>query len=465
MVKPSQSIQKTHLKNMLILVILVILAVSAVPENSTPPKYKTFGRKQQVNHTPKLGDLMRIWIVYVGQGDGILIQMPSKFNYQSLLSDNSDESSERIDILIDGGSHSPSNETRMRDFLKSLYPQSTMSIEHAVITHHDSDHVTGLTKILNDSLIGVQYIYHNGLASYAIKDEILNYIGSNSNSISTTNRFMARIESDGETLNEDDLIDGINKLRQRHNDNDFHRIYKNLAKAIIDKEEPQNVSEFIRAREGERFIKDVEGSQGRILTDIELQIIWPQQNLKSYKNNWGKTINGNSLTFRIKYLDFEMLFTGDHHDQSEKALVEYLSNAGNGHLLDCDVLKVPHHGSKYNLKEFVVSNGSQPVLCVASMGQRGFSTSWRHPCTKVIKWAGKAHRFYSTYIHEKKFKWNDMHDKDKRNDMVELKHILIETDGIWFRLVEVDIDANNLNTPPTVQQARRGNGTQWILAK
>ena len=58
-----------------------------------------------------------------------------------------------------------------------------------------------------------------------------------------------------------------------------------------------------------------------------------------------------------------------------------------------------------------------------------------------------------------------MHDEDKRNDMVELKHILIETDGIWFRLVEVDIDANNLNTPPTVQQARRGNGTQWILAK
>lgn len=460
-----KSIQKNHFILLLVSLFILIAVVSVEPTGFTPPEYKTFEREQSTDYSPNQSDLMRIWIVYVGQGDGILIQMPSKFNYEAATNENSDELSERIDILIDGGSHSSENERRMLNFIKTLYHSAVINIEHAVITHHDSDHVNGLTKILNDPTIGVQYIYHNGLASYALKDEILNYIGNTSSVIMLSNRFMARLENEGTTLKEADLINGINKLRQGHISNKYHGIYKNLANAITEKEEPQRVSEFYRVWEGERFIKEVENSLGRNLSDIELQVIWPQERLKAYKKNWGKTINGNSVTFRLKYHDFEMLFTGDHNEYSEEALIAHLENNNNEHLLDCDVLKVPHHGSKHNLEKFIVANGTQPVLSVASMGYRGFFTNWHHPSTDVIKWAGKAHRFYSTYIHERRFKWSDMNDEEKHNDMLELKHILIETDGLWFRLVEVDIDANNLNNPPTVQQTRRGNGTRWIKAK
>lgn len=465
MAKFFKSPRNTQRIILLTCVFLVSLVSWAVTSSSTPPEYKTFRRDQLVNYSPENRDLMRIWIVYVGQGDGILIQLPTKYNYDTIFDDNSDDNSERIDIMIDGGSHSQENETLMLNFFKSLYHQLPITIEHSVITHHDSDHVKGLMRILEDPTIGVQYIYHNGLASYVLKDEFLENIGATSKAIRTGNRFMARYDSESKILNEADLISGLNKLRKGHNNNDFHRIYKNLAKAIIEKKEPQNVSEFNRVWEGERFVKEIEGSIGRNLADLEFQVIWPQQNLNAYGSDWGKTINGNSVTFRIKYHDFEILFTGDHNEYSEEALISYLKNSNNEHLLDCDVLKVPHHGSKHNKIEFFKSNSPRCVLCVASMGHRGFFSNWQHPSTDVIKWAGGAHRFYSTYIHERRFRWSDMNDEEKQNDMLEPKHILIETDGDWFRLVEVDINASNLNTPPTVQQTRRGNGTRWIKAK
>ena len=98
------------------------------------------------------------------------------------------------------------------------------------------------------------------------------------------------------------------------------------------------------------------------------------------------------------------------------------------------------------------------------MGSTGFNQSWKHPSTDVIKWAGGAHRFYSTYIHERRFKWNDMINVKKRDEMKEIKHILIETDGLMFRVVEVEVDSPNLNHPPSVEEVNRANGTRWIKA-
>lgn len=469
MAKFLRSPQNTKRIILLTCVFLISLVSWAVTSSSTPPKYKTFSRDQRIEYLPEESDLMRIWIVYVGQGDGILIQLPSKYNYDSNPDDNLDEKSERIDITIDGGSSYSRNKTRMLEFLQSIYTEPTITIEHAVITHHDKDHIFGLTTILNGSAIAVQNIYHNGLASYRPTAEIQNDIQNSSgaivlDSLNNIKRVLACLESDRTTLKRDYLISNIESLRRKLNRGDFHGIYEDLAHAIIEKEEPQNVAAFDRAWEGKRFIGEKEDSLRSPLEDLELKVIWPQENLKKYKG-WSETINGNSMTFQIKYNDFEMLFTGDLNELSEKALIEYLKQNGKENLLNCDVLKVPHHGSDHNLKEFIASNGSRFVLSVASMGKQGFNTRWKHPSTDVVKWAGGAHRFYSTYIHERKFKWSDMTDETKLNDLLEQKHILIETDGKWFRLVEVDLDSIDLNKPPTVQQTRRGNGTRWIKTK
>ena len=46
---------------------------------------------------------------------------------------------------------------------------------------------------------------------------------------------------------------------------------------------------------------------------------------------------------------------------------------------------------------------------------------------------------------------------------------MIETDGVWFRIVEVPApdlgDKHSPLTVPTVRQTKRGNGTRWIEAR
>ena len=60
---------------------------------------------------------------------------------------------------------------------------------------------------------------------------------------------------------------------------------------------------------------------------------------------------------------------------------------------------------------------------------------------------GGAHHFYSTYIHEKIFSWNEVPDVFDPEDYEEISHILIETDGDYFRIVEVSVGYPNLNQP------------------
>jgi beta-lactamase superfamily II metal-dependent hydrolase len=466
-----RSIKLSRLFNQVFrIIIFCLLFIIFLPEivSSTPPIYKTLKREQREIYTPKSDDLMRIWIVFVDQGDGILIQLPNKYNYSPQKNESPTEKSERLDILVDGGSFYATDEKRMMNFLHAVYPKPTIAIEYAIISHHDSDHIKGLIKILQDPSIAVRHIFHNGLASHRPTSEILDDIGKSNGAITNIKKkkieeVMASLENDGQTLKSSYLIDNLSQLEKQFNQDEFTGLYKNLAQAIIGKREPNAVAEFSRVWEKSRFINEIQTSEHSRLPDIDLKLIWPQNKLSAYKNNkWGETINGNSVTFRFKYGDFEMLLPGDQNDLSELAMLKHLKEIGQADLLKCDVLKVPHHGSSHNSEELF--KASQPVISVASMGKRGFALDWKHPSTDVVQWAGGAHLFYSTYIHERKFDWNDMKNAEKQKNMLEKKHILIETDGKWFRLVEIDSSVNDLSKIPTVEQTSRGNGTYWIKA-
>ena len=49
----------------------VVLLLFFAPAFSAPPDYSSFGREQKISHNPSAGDLLRIWVVYVDQGDGM----------------------------------------------------------------------------------------------------------------------------------------------------------------------------------------------------------------------------------------------------------------------------------------------------------------------------------------------------------------------------------------------------------
>jgi beta-lactamase superfamily II metal-dependent hydrolase len=449
---------------------LLALCFFQMAGHTAPPEYQTFRREQRPDYTPVDTEVLRIWMVYVGQGDGIIIQLPTKYSYASE-SDDDASHQERIDVVVDGGGGNSSDARRLTDFIGKLYGANDPSIEHIVITHHDDDHVGGITHLLGESHIGFDHVLHNGLASYRVGKRGFTTSPKPANALMHGNgkRGMAFINSSDE-LDANYLINNITELRRAQNNSELEGIYDELAEAVLNRKEAGKLNTFERAHVGAPFIKERVSERGVNLADMKFRVLWPPKTAKAYASkDWGKTINGNSVTFRLEYKNFSMLFTGDHNEPSQTNLLAHLKAQNNEHLLDCDVFKVPHHGSSHGVREFY---DREQVLAVASMGDKGFKSkslggqgAWQHPSTTIIDWLGGPHRVYHTYVHEKRFDYTQMTTEARRQSLIEVSHILIETDGTWFRLVEVPIDTSNPNIPPAVTKTRRGNGTQWIRAK
>lgn len=234
--------------------------------------------------------------------------------------------------------------------------------------------------------------------------------------------------------------------------------------------EPRPIQGFLRTHIDGEFAES-----GRVLAaegssqPLRFEVLWPEARPRSYEDAWDRTTNGNSVTFRLEYEDFSMLFTGDLHQDAQEILLATLSEEQAKAKLACDVLKLPHHGSDDTQRDFL--KVAAPVVSVATMGSKGFrsktvsKSAYQHPSSEIISALGGAHRVYHTYIHEKRFNWERVDTKQKldalREKMLEETHILIETDGRWFRVVETADPSER----PTVAQTRRGNGTRWIEAR
>ncbi|MGI6084902.1 MAG: DNA internalization-related competence protein ComEC/Rec2 [Acetivibrionales bacterium] len=95
-----------------------------------------------------------------------------------------------------------------------------------------------------------------------------------------------------------------------------------------------------------------------------------------------------SLVVRLDYGGFSALFTGDIGFETEKRILN--SNAD----LDCDLLKVAHHGSKYSSgKNFIKE--ANPSMSVISVGQNRYG----HPSPEAIeRIVGQGSEIFQTLI-------------------------------------------------------------------
>lgn len=82
-----------------------------------------------------------------------------------------------------------------------------------------------------------------------------------------------------------------------------------------------------------------------------------------------KSVNDNSLVFKLIFEDTSVLFTGDIEFETEKQLVSYYENN-----LKSDILKVSHHGSKTSSSDIFIKyvNPDYAVISVASNNKFGF---------------------------------------------------------------------------------------------
>lgn len=87
-------------------------------------------------------------------------------------------------------------------------------------------------------------------------------------------------------------------------------------------------------------------------------------------------LNNYSAVLRLDYYDNSFLFTGDAEDLSEKEMLEYYYDE-----LDCDVLKVGHHGSRYSSSADFLEAVS-PAYAVISCGK---NNSYNHPHEETLE--------------------------------------------------------------------------------
>ncbi len=83
--------------------------------------------------------------------------------------------------------------------------------------------------------------------------------------------------------------------------------------------------------------------------------------------------NDSSIVLHMQYFDFDMLFTGDIGERTERELITYLKK--------CEVLKVAHHGSKYSNSELLLERVS-PEIALISCSE---DNSYGHPHKETLK--------------------------------------------------------------------------------
>ena len=434
---------------------LIAMLVAASSSHATPPNVPGISRTQ--SRTPAsiaAEQRLRIWLIDVGQGDAILIELP-----ESVSSALGNPAGDPVNLLIDGGASPVTLARKTPEFLHRLYGAQGATIEHMVLTHHDRDHVVGLTRVLEDPTIAVANVYVSGLAAFRRGVRDIPATGNAGGFISDDNRSLGRFTSTG-LLEAPYLVDTFGVLRARVTAQELTSDYGAFATAIVQKTKPAKVKSFQQACFGCGALDAIQAPKSGARPAFALTTVWPLKRPRGY-GQWDKTTNGNSIAFRLDYGGFSMLFTGDLNTQSEPDVVANLEDTQRISLLDVDVLKAAHHGSDHNAPEFLEHENLKPVLSAASMGGAGFM-AYGHPSLDTIATLGGAKRFYSTYIREIKFDRDKLTTPEKIQKVVEDTHVLIETDGERFRVVEVGTkhDAPIFD----VKDVPADKGTPWISA-
>ncbi|MFA5086671.1 MAG: MBL fold metallo-hydrolase, partial [Candidatus Paceibacterota bacterium] len=132
-------------------------------------------------------------------------------------------------------------------------------------------------------------------------------------------------------------------------------------------------------RDGEKFeswkrMVDEEGAdvyfaeaeERIVMNDSVLEVIYPEE---SIKGDFFKDSNDTSVVLRLSYGDSSFLFPGDISSKAEKEL------SG----IDSDILKAPHHGSKYSTSSEFLEKVT-PLLAVIQVGKN----SYGHPTPEVL---------------------------------------------------------------------------------
>ncbi len=107
---------------------------------------------------------------------------------------------------------------------------------------------------------------------------------------------------------------------------------------------------------------------------LYFDVLWPNSSNIISDN----VLNNNSLVCKLVYKNFSMLFTGDIEEMAERKIMEEYKNLN---ILESNVLKVGHHGSKTSsIQEFL--NRVKPQIALIGVGE---DNTFGHPNSDVLE--------------------------------------------------------------------------------
>lgn len=118
-----------------------------------------------------------------------------------------------------------------------------------------------------------------------------------------------------------------------------------------------------------------EAGRGMILAldpEVNIQILHPGREIRESKSDG----NNNSLVIKVIYQQFSLLLTGDIEAEAMDDLVAA------GLDVQSTIFKVPHHGSRYGLKQEFLEK-VKPLAVVISVGEKN---NFGHPAAEIIEY-------------------------------------------------------------------------------
>ena len=262
---------------------------------------------------PESGQLV-VHYIDVGQGDCIYIAFP-----------------DGTDMLIDCGSQGGSSkyQTSALNCLKALNPDG--KIDRVMATHSDTDHISYLDEVFFEFQVGNVYmpnIRPKLGKSVEIKKEV---VAVESLDASKLKKF-----TDNDTIDTDTYAEFFIAALSEPNCN----ITLNIDKY------------------------EIRGQDYTFTFYCLSQEEWDSRNLKS-----AMQINAVSPIGILEYAGRRLVFTGDSNNSNEKYYYETYP------YVDCDVLKVAHHGSRTSSSEEFLKH----VKCEYAVISVGDGNSYGHP--------------------------------------------------------------------------------------
>lgn len=268
---------------------------------------------------PESGQLV-VHYIDIGQGDCIYIAFP-----------------DGTDMLIDCGSQGGSSEyqTSALNCLKALNPDG--KIDRIMATHSDTDHISYLDEVLSEFQVGNVYmpnIRPKLGKSVEIKKEV---VAVDSLDASKLKKF-----TDNDTIDTDTYAEFFIAALSEPNCN----ITLNIGKY------------------------EIRGQDYTFTFYCLSQEEWDSRSLKTKAGYSDATqINAVSPIGILEYAGRRLVFTGDSNESNEKYYCETYP------YVDCDVLKVAHHGSRTSSsKDFL-----KHVKCEYAVISVGDGNSYGHP--------------------------------------------------------------------------------------